>query len=97
MHTVSCRFIPVLPNLFPSQVLVVANMSPKKIITIFGATGLQGGSVAAEFLNDTALCAEWTVRAVTRDISKPSAKKLVEQGAQVVPVSNERRVGILEK
>ena len=62
-------------------------MPSKKIITVFGATGLQGGSVASKFLVDKALSSEWTVRAVTRDISKPAAQKLAEQGAEVVTVS----------
>ena len=56
----------------------------KKTITIFGATGLQGGSVAAIFLDDPKLNADWTVRAVTRDVTKEGAKKLASQGAQVV-------------
>ncbi|KAK4184570.1 NmrA family transcriptional regulator [Podospora australis] len=60
-------------------------MSPtKKIITIFGATGSQGGSVANIFLHDTKLDAEWTVRAVTRDIQKEKAKTLAANGAEVV-------------
>lgn len=63
-------------------------MSSKKVITVFGATGLQGGSVASVFLNDPALNTEWAVRAVTRDVTKPSAKKLAEQGAHVVSVRN---------
>jgi uncharacterized protein YbjT (DUF2867 family) len=62
-------------------------MSSTKIITVFGATGLQGGSVVTKFLNDPELKGEWTVRAVTRDVSKPSALKLAEQGAEVVAVS----------
>ncbi|EGO57252.1 hypothetical protein NEUTE1DRAFT_121747 [Neurospora tetrasperma FGSC 2508] len=59
-------------------------MTTKKTITVFGATGLQGGSVAAIFLNDPKLNADWTVRAVTRDVTKESAKQLADQGAQVV-------------
>lgn len=61
-------------------------MAGKKIITVFGATGQQGGSVADVFLNDLKLTDEWSVRAVTRDITKQSAKKLVAQGAEVVQV-----------
>lgn len=62
-------------------------MAGKKIITVFGATGTQGGSVAQIFLNDPKLKSEWTVRAVTRDTKKDSAKKLASQGAEVVSVS----------
>ncbi|KAJ8132652.1 hypothetical protein O1611_g975 [Lasiodiplodia mahajangana] len=59
-------------------------MAPQKVITVFGATGAQGGSVASIFLSDTKLKASWAVRAVTRDLSKPSAQRLVSQGADVV-------------
>ncbi|XXG99715.1 hypothetical protein Hte_006056 [Hypoxylon texense] len=59
-------------------------MSTKRIITVFGATGAQGGGVVSTFLNDFELSSKWTVRAVTRDASKDSAKKLAEQGANVV-------------
>ncbi|GJC96009.1 NmrA-like family protein [Colletotrichum higginsianum IMI 349063] len=59
-------------------------MTGKKIITVFGATGAQGGGVVNTFLNDPALKSEWTVRAVTRDASKDSAKKLQQLGAEVV-------------
>ncbi|KAH8649765.1 NMRAL1 protein [Ilyonectria robusta] len=59
-------------------------MAGKKIIAVFGATGQQGGSVVDIFLNDPKLKNEWSVRAVTRDITKESAKKLAAQGAEVV-------------
>ncbi|KAI1171798.1 NMRAL1 protein [Nemania sp. FL0916] len=59
-------------------------MSAKKIITVFGATGNQGGAVVKQFLEDPKLNTTWTVRGVTRDVSKDSAKKLASQGAEVV-------------
>lgn len=59
----------------------------KKIITVFGATGNQGGSVVTSFLQDPKLKDDWTVRAVTRDTTKPAAQKLAAQGAEVVSVS----------
>ncbi|KAM8960346.1 nmrA-like family domain-containing protein 1 [Pelodytes ibericus] len=52
----------------------------KKIITVFGATGSQGGSVAKALLAD----GTFAVRAVTRDASKPAALKLKQEGAEVV-------------
>lgn len=61
-------------------------MAGKKIIAVFGATGQQGGSVVDIFLNDPKLKNEWSVPAVTRDITKESAKKLAAQGAEVVQV-----------
>lgn len=62
-------------------------MSGKKIITVFGATGLQGGGVVTTFLSDPKLNKTWAVRGVTRDTSKDSAKKLAERGVEVVAVS----------
>jgi len=54
-----------------------------KIITVFGATGNQGGSVVDIFLNDPKL-KEWRVRGVTRDVTKDSSKKLAAKGVEVV-------------
>jgi uncharacterized protein YbjT (DUF2867 family) len=62
-------------------------MSAKKILTVFGATGTQGGSVVKAILGDPKTAAEFSIRAVTRDVSKPAALKLVESGAEVVAVS----------
>ncbi len=50
-----------------------------KIILVTGATGNQGGAVARSLLSSG-----WTVRAFTRDPSKPAARVLAEKGAQVV-------------
>ncbi|KAM3916755.1 nmrA-like family domain-containing protein 1 [Leptodactylus fuscus] len=55
-------------------------MATKKIITVFGATGSQGGSVVSALLKDRT----FAVRAVTRNTSKPAAVKLKEAGAEVV-------------
>jgi uncharacterized protein YbjT (DUF2867 family) len=62
-------------------------MSPKKILTVFGATGTQGGSVVKSILDDPKTASEYSIRAVTRDASKPTARKLAELGAEVVTVS----------
>ncbi|KAK9319368.1 NmrA-domain-containing protein [Lipomyces orientalis] len=59
-------------------------MAANKIITVFGATGAQGGAVAQTFLQDLKLKSEWTVRAVTRDTTKESARKLASQGAEII-------------
>ncbi|WYZ44353.1 hypothetical protein EsH8_VII_000789 [Colletotrichum jinshuiense] len=56
----------------------------KKIITVFGATGAQGGSVVNIFLNDPKLSKDWQVRGVTRDTTKDSSKALAAQGVEVV-------------
>jgi uncharacterized protein YbjT (DUF2867 family) len=44
--------------------------SSKKIITVFGATGVAGGSVAKYLLED----GEFAVRAVTRNANSDKAK-----------------------
>jgi uncharacterized protein YbjT (DUF2867 family) len=62
-------------------------MSGKKIITVFGATGNQGGGVVDTFLNDSKLKNDWAVRGITRDVNKESSKKLAAQGVEVVTVS----------
>ncbi len=57
-------------------------MSEKKIITVFGATGAQGGGLVRAILADKD--GGYAVRAVTRDTSSDKAKALVAQGAEVV-------------
>lgn len=57
-------------------------MSTKKIITVFGATGAQGGGLARAILSDPN--SEFAVRAVTRDASSDKAKALAALGAEVV-------------
>jgi uncharacterized protein YbjT (DUF2867 family) len=54
----------------------------KKIITVFGATGAQGGGLAHAILADKN--SEFAVRAVTRDINSDKAKQLADLGAEVV-------------
>ncbi|KAL2827777.1 hypothetical protein BDW59DRAFT_179040 [Aspergillus cavernicola] len=51
-----------------------------KTIAIVGTTGNQGSSVAHTFLKSPS----WSVRALTRNPSSPSAQKLVGLGAEVV-------------
>ncbi|XP_070581910.1 nmrA-like family domain-containing protein 1 [Ptychodera flava] len=51
-----------------------------KIITVFGATGLQGGSVVRALLKDP----RYQVRAVTRHPKSKKAKALKELGVEVV-------------
>lgn len=57
-------------------------MSSKKLITVFGATGAQGGSLAHAILNDPA--SDFAVRAVTRDPQSGKANALAARGAEVV-------------
>lgn len=57
-------------------------MASKKIITVFGATGAQGGGLVQAILNDPD--GEFSVRAVTRDENSEKAKELASLGAEVV-------------
>jgi uncharacterized protein YbjT (DUF2867 family) len=57
-------------------------MSNKKIITVFGATGAQGGGLVRAILADKS--SEFKVRAVTRDAGTDNAKALAKAGAEVV-------------
>lgn len=57
-------------------------MAGKKIITVFGATGSQGGGLVRAICNDTG--SEFTARAVTRDPDSDKAKALAAAGAEVV-------------
>ena len=57
-------------------------MSQKKIITVFGATGAQGGGLARAILNDKN--SEFAVRAITRDPNSDKAKALAALGAEIV-------------
>jgi len=55
-----------------------------KLLTVFGATGAQGGSVVARVLENSALSKTWKVRGVTRDPTKPAATALKDKGVEVV-------------
>ncbi|KAF8336251.1 uncharacterized protein EI90DRAFT_3152485 [Cantharellus anzutake] len=54
--------------------------SDKKIITVIGSTGLQGGSVVRSLLAD----GTFAVRALTRNVNGDAATKLKAAGAEVV-------------
>ncbi len=57
-------------------------MATKKIITVFGATGAQGGGLARAILNDKN--SEFSVRAVTREPDSDKANELAKLGAEVI-------------
>lgn len=57
-----------------------------KLITVFGATGNQGGSIIKALLADPVLSKAFTIRGITRDVSKPAASSLKEQGIEVKAV-----------
>ncbi|PWY70921.1 NAD(P)-binding protein [Aspergillus heteromorphus CBS 117.55] len=55
-----------------------------KLLTVFGATGNQGGSVVDAILADPQLSKEFKVRGITRDATKKSAQELVKRGVEAV-------------
>lgn len=57
-------------------------MESKKLITVFGATGAQGGGLVRAILADRT--SEFAVRAVTRNADSEKAKALEQLGAEVV-------------
>src|SRR4026209_209528 len=57
-------------------------MASKKIITVFGVTGAQGGGLARSILHDTN--SEFSVRAVTRNANSDKAKELSKLGAEII-------------
>lgn len=58
-----------------------------KLITVFGATGNQGGSVIRNILADSTLSKTFKIRGITRDVLKPAAQALAEQGVELKTVS----------
>ncbi|KAJ5215390.1 uncharacterized protein N7498_001797 [Penicillium cinerascens] len=55
-----------------------------KLLVVFGATGQQGGSVIDTVLNDPELSKEYSVRAITRDPTRPAALGLQNRGVEVI-------------
>ncbi|KAH1577943.1 hypothetical protein KXW65_002510 [Aspergillus fumigatus] len=54
-----------------------------KILTVFGATGKQGGSVIRTILQDAKLSQEFRIRGITRDTTKLAAQALSKQGVEL--------------
>lgn len=57
-----------------------------KLLTVFGATGRQGGSVIRTVLTDSVLSQQFKLRGITRDVSKPDAQALAAKGVEVISV-----------
>lgn len=57
------------------------------LLTIFGATGAQGGSLISYILAHPTLSTLFRVRGVTRDIGKTASMALREKGVEMVEVS----------
>jgi len=52
---------------------------PRKVLAVFGATGVQGGSVINHVLNDAELSQTYEIRAISRDVNSEKAKQLKEK------------------
>ncbi|GIJ91410.1 hypothetical protein Asppvi_010375 [Aspergillus pseudoviridinutans] len=63
----------------------------RKVFVVFGATGIQGGSVAKAILDDSIAAKQFRVRAISRDPAKPAATALAEQGAEVIKADMEAK------
>jgi uncharacterized protein YbjT (DUF2867 family) len=70
----------------------INHMQSKKIITVFGATGAQGGGLARAILQDKN--SPFGVRAVTRDINSDKAKELGQLGAELVAADIDDRQSV---
>jgi uncharacterized protein YbjT (DUF2867 family) len=55
-----------------------------KVLTVFGATGIQGGSVISAVLASPTLSKSFNIRGITRDPSKPSGQALAAKGVEPV-------------
>ncbi|KAI0468162.1 hypothetical protein F4859DRAFT_216459 [Xylaria cf. heliscus] len=55
-----------------------------KLLTVFGATGQQGGALINYILENPALFTEFCLRGITRDSTKPAAVTLRERGVDIV-------------
>lgn len=60
-----------------------------KVLSVFGATGLQGGSLLNYLLNRPDVLQIYRLRGITRDVNKPEAQKLKDAGVEMVTVSSE--------
>jgi uncharacterized protein YbjT (DUF2867 family) len=59
-------------------------MASKKVLTIFGATGNQGGSIIDTVLANPSLSDKYALRGISRDPSSGKSKALSSKGVEVV-------------
>ncbi|KAL0931216.1 NmrA family transcriptional regulator [Colletotrichum truncatum] len=67
-----------------------------KLLTVFGATGNQGGSVVKAVLSDPILSKEFKIRGITRNVSKPAAQALAGKGVEVVAADMTSKASLAE-
>ena len=65
-----------------------------KLITVFGATGIQGGSVVKGILSSPTLSKEYKIRAVTRDPQKKSAQDLAAHGVELAKANLDNEASV---
>lgn len=68
----------------------------QKIVTIFGATGNQGGSFVNVLLNTAELSSKYKVRAMTRDPTKASAQAIQQKGAELAQADLNDKVSLVK-
>lgn len=61
----------------------------RKIITVYGATGNQGGSVVNSLLENKS--GDFTIRGITRNPDSKKAKALAARGVEIVKADGLRR------
>ncbi|KAG7284370.1 hypothetical protein NEMBOFW57_010743 [Staphylotrichum longicolle] len=67
-----------------------------KLITVFGATGNQGGSVIQHILADPVLSKEFSIRGITRDPSKPASQALIQRGVEMKSADLSSKSSVVE-
>ncbi|KAI9163046.1 NmrA-like family domain-containing oxidoreductase lnaB [Paramyrothecium foliicola] len=79
-----------------ASLILITNiiMSASKLITVFGATGYQGGSVVQSLLENKSKA--FTLRGITRNPESEKAKALAEQGVEVVKADGFIKEQLLE-
>jgi uncharacterized protein YbjT (DUF2867 family) len=65
-----------------------------KILTVFGATGIQGGSVINSVLASSTLSKTFKIRGITRDPSKPSGQALAAKGVEPIKADMNDKVSL---
>lgn len=66
-----------------------------KLITVFGSTGNQGGSVVRAILQHPELSKTWKIRGITRNPNKPDAQAMIAQGVEMVQADLNSKDSIL--
>jgi len=66
--------------------MTISQKPSAPLVVVVGATGTQGGSVIKALIESDKA---YRLRGLTRDTSKPAARKLADQGVEIVGVSIE--------